>query len=328
MDWQVSDAGRIPDSPPGSEVPGSPRDALLDPEIERRVDAFAAGADPVRGLFGPASVAWHVFRENAVLLGGARALFLQLAHPAVATAVAEHSNYETDPAGRALRTFEVAYTIAFGDRESALDAARRMRLRHAPVRGRLPSGAAYHANDPAHLLWVMATLLDTGVDCYDRLVAPLSWALREALWVEFRPRLILFGIPPESTPPSWRAFSDYVRAMLDGPALLVTPAARRIADALLAQPPSQHVAGMLGLDAPRALAPLDHRPLRPLYLEGVRLFAAGMLPRRLRDGYGLAFDEAHEHRLSRLLQALRRLTPVLPARLRYTRFYREALRRL
>lgn len=304
------------------------RAEVLDPAIEQQIDAFAATTHPVRGLFGPESVSWHVFRENAVLLGGARALLLQLAHPVVATAVAAHSQYDTDPAGRILRTFDTMYTIVFGDRESALAAARRMRLRHVPVRGRLPSGGEYHADNPAYLLWVMATLLDAGLDCYERVVGPLPEAVREAFWTEYRPRFIVFGLPPESTPPTWRAFSDYVRETLEGPSLVVTPHARRILDALLAQAPSMHLAGMLGLESPRAFSPLDHRPLRILYQEFVRLFAAGMLPPRLRAGYGLTFDAAQERRLSFLLSTLRRVTPRLPARVRYSRFYREALARV
>jgi uncharacterized protein (DUF2236 family) len=53
------------------------------------------------GLFGPASVTWRVDREAAIFLGAGRALLLQLAHPWVAAAIAEHSRTFTDPIGRA-----------------------------------------------------------------------------------------------------------------------------------------------------------------------------------------------------------------------------------
>ncbi len=33
------------------------------------------------GFYGPGSVAWKVGRETAVLLGGSRAVLMQLAHP-------------------------------------------------------------------------------------------------------------------------------------------------------------------------------------------------------------------------------------------------------
>jgi uncharacterized protein (DUF2236 family) len=51
------------------------------------------------GLFGPGSLTWRVNREGVLLLGGGRALLLQVAHPLVAAGVAEHSNYREDPFG-------------------------------------------------------------------------------------------------------------------------------------------------------------------------------------------------------------------------------------
>ena len=41
--------------------------------------------DETVGYFGPDSVAWQVFREPVILLGGYRAIMLQVAHPAVGT---------------------------------------------------------------------------------------------------------------------------------------------------------------------------------------------------------------------------------------------------
>ena len=44
---------------------------------------------PDHGLFGPESVTWRVNRESVLLLGGGRALLLQVAHPSVAAGVAQ-----------------------------------------------------------------------------------------------------------------------------------------------------------------------------------------------------------------------------------------------
>jgi uncharacterized protein (DUF2236 family) len=50
------------------------------------------------GMFGPGSEAWRLDREAMLLLGaGPRALLMQLAHPAVAAGVAEHSDFRADP---------------------------------------------------------------------------------------------------------------------------------------------------------------------------------------------------------------------------------------
>src|SRR5919197_5892647 len=87
--------------------------------------AFAVSPEPVardnEGFFGPHSVVWKVDRELAVLLGsGSRALLLQVAHPLVAAAVAEHSRYRRDPIGRLRHTLEAIYSFAFADRARAV----------------------------------------------------------------------------------------------------------------------------------------------------------------------------------------------------------------
>ncbi len=65
----------------------------------------ARAAGPVEGVFGPGSMLWQVDREALVFLGAGRALLMQLAHPWVATAVAQHSAGLADPIGRFHRTF-------------------------------------------------------------------------------------------------------------------------------------------------------------------------------------------------------------------------------
>ena len=45
-------------------------------------------------FFSPDSMIWRVDREMVLLLGGGRALLMQLAHPKVAAGVADHSRSE------------------------------------------------------------------------------------------------------------------------------------------------------------------------------------------------------------------------------------------
>ena len=81
-------------------------------------------AGPADGVFGPGSTIWQVDREALVFLGAGRALLLQLAHPWVATAIAQHSKALSDPIGRFHRTFEIVFTLVFG----SLDRRRNPRL--------------------------------------------------------------------------------------------------------------------------------------------------------------------------------------------------------
>src|ERR1700761_3078314 len=99
--------------------------------------------DPGHGFFGPSSVTWRVNRESAVFLGAGRAALLQLAHPWVAAALAQHSTLLHDAVGRFHSTFRVIYTMLFGDRAQAALAAQQLYLRHLTIEGKLPDGQHY-----------------------------------------------------------------------------------------------------------------------------------------------------------------------------------------
>jgi mpaB/rubber oxygenase-like protein len=67
-------------------------------DFERQLEvvrAFAPGK--MEGVFGPDSLTWRIDREALTFLGAGRALLLQLAHPWVAAAIAEHSKTVDDP---------------------------------------------------------------------------------------------------------------------------------------------------------------------------------------------------------------------------------------
>src|SRR3979409_1749978 len=95
------------------------------------------------GLFREDSITRRVNRENILLLGGGRALLMQIAHPKVAAGGAEHSDFTANPIRRLRRTIRMTMAIVFGDRETALKAARSVNQVHANVRGK-----DYRALDP------------------------------------------------------------------------------------------------------------------------------------------------------------------------------------
>src|SRR6266446_4383616 len=155
-----------------------------------------AGAENCAGVFGSRSMMWRIDKEAAIFLGAGRALLLQLAHPWIAAAIAEHSRALADPIGRFHRTFNLMFTLVFGTTGQALAAARRLHRRHAGISGTLSEQAglfakdsAYHANDVAALCWVHATLVDSAVVAHELLHPPLSPEDRERYWTEAR----LFG---------------------------------------------------------------------------------------------------------------------------------------
>src|SRR5271165_3225561 len=114
--------------------------------LERLLGEVArSSAGTSAGLFGPDSVSWKINREAALFLAAGRATLLQLAHPWVAAAIAEHSRSLHDPIGRLHQTFRVMFTMVFGSTEQAVTAARHLHRRHDGVRGKIPEVAGEFA---------------------------------------------------------------------------------------------------------------------------------------------------------------------------------------
>jgi uncharacterized protein (DUF2236 family) len=271
-----------------------------------------AAAGPVAGIFGPHSLMWQVDREAAIFLGAGRALLLQLAHPWVSAAIAEHSQTFADPIGRFHRTFNVMFTMVFGTLDQALAAARRLHRRHAAILGVMPTaagpyaqGSPYAANEVCALRWVFATLMDSAVAARALVFPALTVDEHERYYAECRLFAALFGITPSCMPKQWDEFIAYNEAMWESEVLSVSAEARAIAGQILQGTTIW---------------------LRPP--EWYRVITARMLPPRLRDAFGLRYGPA-EHQLAETAIAwVRRVYPALPQRLRYVGPYHEAKSRL
>src|SRR6266550_3843555 len=66
-------------------------------------------------LYPEGSITRRVNRENVLLLGGGRALLMQLAHPKVAAGVDQHSDFRTRPIRRLRRTVRMTMAIVLGE---------------------------------------------------------------------------------------------------------------------------------------------------------------------------------------------------------------------
>jgi len=236
------------------------------------------------GLFGPDSLAWRVNGEIVLLLGAGRALLMQLAHPAVAAAVAEHSGFPVDALGRLTRTMDTTFAITFGDSEQSRLAAARVNAVHERVHGEV-----YDALDPQLLLWVHATLVDSALMVHDRFVGSLSPADRAGYYREMKRHATVLRVPPSVLPRTLGAFDRYVRAEIAR--LEVTDEARRLATDILSPP-----------------VPL---PLRPAAMT-FGLITASLLPDSLREGYGLSRRRLVDAGLSMVAAASRILLPLVP----------------
>ncbi|PPB48240.1 DUF2236 domain-containing protein [Arthrobacter pityocampae] len=271
------------------------------------------GAAGDAGLFGPGSTAWRVARERLIVAGGPAALLLQVAHPLVGEGVRAHSDFATDPLQRLRGTLDAVLMVTFGDRAQVRAAAGHVARKHRPVTGTLPrdaaslpAGTAYSATDPGLALWVLATLVWTALQVTERFLRPTTPAERDAYYRDMRQLAHFFGVTDAVLPEDYRALERYVTEQLQD-TLDVGPTARLIARQILAPDP-----------------PLLPAPLRPL----PSILAAGILPARLRDGYGLPWRRRERVVFAVVRRSTRLVVPLLPGSVRYWPHYRVARDRL
>jgi uncharacterized protein (DUF2236 family) len=142
-------------------IAGAVKDAIAREVVATFNDA-SRGERPVRrrpdGLFGPSAIAWRVHGDvTSMMVGGFAALMLQMLHPAVLAGVWDHSRFRQDMHGRLRRTARFIALTTYGGRDEAEAAIDRVRRIHDHVRGTLPDGTPYAANDPPLLAWVHVT---------------------------------------------------------------------------------------------------------------------------------------------------------------------------
>ena len=240
------------------------------------------------GVFPRDAVVRRVNKEAVLVLGGGRALLMQVAHPLVAKGVAEHSGFEADPWSRLVRTLQSAYTIVFGTREEAEQTAAVVHAVHERV-----TGAGYQANDPALLMWVHATLVDTALRMHTRFLGPLSRREANEYYAQSKTVAELLGVPAHQQPEDLAAFRAYVRDMVAS--LEVSDEARELARSVL-HPKTPWMA-------------------EPLFELG-RQLTVGLLPRPLREQYGFTWDRNRKTALLAAGLASRQVLPRVPSILR------------
>lgn len=257
------------------------------------------------GYFNEDSLLRQVHREQVVGLAGPRALLMQAAHPVAFAGFFASTGALDDPYPRLQRTAAALNTVIFGTRPAADRVTARIRRVHARVNGRLaepagpfPAGTPWAADDPDLLLWIIATLVDSSLLVYERYVRRLSAEERQDYWADYRVVAELFGLPRASSPERVQDLTDYVADMVGGEQLHLTPQARALGVSIVLRPP----------------VPLPARPL----LELANFITVGLLPRRLRQAYGLRWDPVRGlvHR-GGAEYARRVLVPILPRRMRY-----------
>lgn len=148
-------------------------------------DAFAQPlGDP--GLLGVDAVAWRVHAHFVgMMVGGLSSLMLQALHPRALAAVWDHSNFRDNLKGRLGRTAYFVAVTTYGATVDALAAIERVNKIHAQVKGFMPDGNPYVANEPDLLRWVHLGEVTSFLNGYQWLSArPLNSAETDTYIVE------------------------------------------------------------------------------------------------------------------------------------------------
>jgi uncharacterized protein (DUF2236 family) len=227
--------------------------------------------------------------EAVLLAGGARAILLQIANPAVGHGVAEHSSFAADPLARLRNTLTYIYVVAFGTPEEIERVVRAVQSAHSPVRA-----ADYDAADPRLQLWVAATLYDTATRLYELIFGPLPDADADGVYREYAVLGTALGMPRELWPADRAAFRAYWEDAVGD--LAVDDRTLAVARDLLHP---THVPLWLRMSMPLA-----------------RLATAGLLSPELRALYGVPWSIRRQRRFERAIRVAATVYPHLPERIR------------
>jgi len=246
----------------------------------------------------------RVNAERLVLFGWGRAILLQLAHPLVAAGVYDHSSFRATPWAAATRlhaTVRAMLALSFGtdaERQHALYGIQQI---HKRVNGTLPTtvgifaaGTPYSAEDPALVIWVHLTLLESVLMIYELLVGPVGGAERDTYCADAAWVALALGADPRDVPHTWADTRAQIARTYATGAIAVGPQARELARAVLAPRVASLIppAGWLN-----------------------RLITTGLLPPHIRDQYGFPWDGRRQRALDRAVPAIRSLRQRLPDRL-------------
>ena len=275
------------------------------------------------GLFGPGSVTWKLHLEPILLLGGLRSLYLQALHPRAVAAVAQNSNFRSDPWGRLNRTSEYVGTVVYGSTAEVEAAGSRLRRLHSRITAVDPrTGERFRIDEPDLLRWVHIAEIESFLTTARRAGLKLTDDEADQYYTEQLQAAELVGLDPSTVPATAAEVAAYYEAML--PELGMTKDAAETA-LFLTVPPVPPTWG----SRPVRLG-LTLGPTRWAYF-GIAGTAFALLPpwaRKLYGGLGLPTTDVSADlsvRSMRLL--LRGLIAAIPERYKVAPMRQAALER-
>lgn len=263
---------------------------------------------------------WEVSRVPFLGLFAQTELYLQLAHPAGAQGVFDHSHrLQEDPIRRFQSTFDFIWRMTYGTAAEAEKLSITLNRIHSHITGDMKDtlgeyneGERYSANDPRALLWIHVTHWYAVLRTYEVFIRPLSLEEKNQFIKDTTKFGMMLGLERKMLPPDWASFKAYFDSMVTSGNLVYTPDALKL---------EKHF---------RQMSRDLERKAWPLWF--VRKYAdaitASTLPVPLARQFGLNRSLAKKALYASALKALRLGYRALPDRLKDLPLYRIAQARV
>jgi uncharacterized protein (DUF2236 family) len=206
--------------------------------------------------------------------------------------VDDHSDFRGNPFKRLQGTAEAVFSLVNGSDALAAGVGNHVHRIHEHI-----VGPGYAANQPENLLWVHATLVDSALLAYTTFVAPVAAEDVESFYQDSKLVSAPLGLSLDAHPATYGEFRAYFDDMIA--TVSVDDVARELVSFVL---------------HPRLPARLDV-PLTPL-LDLERLITYATVPARLREEFGMRWNERRQRTFDACALAIRTANRLQPAVMR------------
>lgn len=190
---------------------------------------------------------------TGMMVGGVRSLLLQMLHPHALQGVLDHSDFRHDMHGRLRRTARFMAVTTYGERSQAEAAIAAINRIHTRVKGTLPDGTPYSAQNPRTLAWVHLAGAQSFLAGYKRYVRPeMPYAEQDEYYRQFA--LIARKLGADPVPETVGQADALFREMRGD--LATSAEAREVASIVLTEKPEGTPAPLQQILAAEAVAML------------------------------------------------------------------------
>lgn len=276
--------------------------------------AAAQGPRATRAPLGPNSLLLHYASDIRSMYSGMSLGLLQLMHPAIGAAVAEHSAFSDEPFQRVYRSIpQIWSALLLPDGDAR---GRHIRDLHARIAGTDENERRYHALDPETFWWAHACFtwgIFRSVELFH--TSQLDDDEIAQLYAETLTWYDRYGVSDRPVPPDYASFqAKFDRVCSE--VLEMTPAVSRAFGTRTDQASAALSPG----------SPWAGRILR-MVTPDLGLFSIGCMPPIVRQRFGLRWSDEKQRSFKRLAAIIRQGSRPLPDRLNHA-ILRTFLRRI